>query len=170
MNTTAKIVVALLTVGTTAFVVHATQAANAADKLAVDINNFKIKEILKKGGFIPVGVIYTIDIQINNPTSKELTISQLYINLSIKNKQGTLDRIANTSVPSAKEITIKASGQTILSHDIEIRFANVAGIIPNFIGYIINRLRGAKSTQQVLADISLDSMGLTIPSQEVINI
>lgn len=170
MNTTAKIIAAFFTIGATAFVVHATQAANAADKLAVDINNFKIKEILKKGGLLPVGVIYTIDLQINNPTSKELTISQLYITLSIKNKQGTLDRIANTSVPSAKEITIKANDQTPLSHDIEIRFANVAGKIPDFIGYIINRLRGAKSTQQVLADISLDAMGLTIPSQEVINL
>ena len=170
MNTGVKIGFALAIIGVGAFAVHAIQSANAADKLAIDINNFKIKEILKKGGFIPVAVIYTIDFQINNPTSKALSISQLYITLSIKNKQGTLDRIANTSVPSAKETSIKANGQTILSHDIEIRFANVVGILPNFIGYIIDRLRGGKSTQQVIADISLDSMGLTIPSQEVINI
>lgn len=148
--------------------VHATQSADAAEKLSFDIDSVSVKEILKRG-ILPIGVVYTFAIQVANPTSKSLSISNLNIALSIKNKKGELSRIGS-SVPSSEEKTFAGNSRTVLKHDIEIRFANVLPVLPNFVGYVISRLRGAKSTQQAIADISVDSMGITIPLTEVIAI
>lgn len=171
MNTAGKItILGLVGVGLFAAgkALTATKTMDAAEKLVTDINGIKIKEILKSGLF-PIGVIYTINLQINNPSETDIEISKLFITLSAKTKTG-LARIANTSVPSGEIKNIKGNSKTLLSQDIEIRFANVAGIIPDFAGYIVGRLRGSKSTQQIIADVSVDALGLTIPTRQVINL
>jgi hypothetical protein len=148
--------------------VHASNASNTADKLTYDIDGVGVKELLKSG-ILPTGVIYTFTFKVTNPTSTPLTISNLDVILSIRKKNGEIARIAN-SQPSAEEQTIAANGQTKIKHDIEVRFANVLPVLPNFLTYVIGRLRGGKSTQEVIADISVDSMGLTIPITENIAI
>lgn len=146
--------------------VNAAESSNAAEKLSFDIDGVAVKEILKRG-ILPVGVVYTFSIQVTNPTSKSLSISKLNIALSIKNKLRKLSRIGN-SVPTSDEQTFAGNSRSVLKHDIEIRFANVLPVLPNFVGYVIDRLRGEKSTQQAIADITVDSMGITIPLTETI--
>ncbi len=145
--------------------VNATESANTAESLSFDIDSVSVKEILKRG-ILPVGVIYTFAIQVTNPTSKTLSISKLNVMLSIKNK-GALSKIAS-SLPSTQEQEFSANKQVVIKHDIEVRFANVLPVLPNFVSYVIDRLRGAKSTQQAIADIKVDSMGLTIPLTQTI--
>jgi hypothetical protein len=147
--------------------VHATQSASAAEKLSFDLDGVAVKEVLKKGGIVPIGVVYTFAIQVTNPSSKSLSISKLNIALSIKNKKGELSRIGN-SVPTSDEKIFSGNSRSVLKHDIELRFANVLPVLPNFVSYVIDRLRGAKSSQQAIADISVDSMGITIPLTETI--
>lgn len=170
MNKTGKVILIGGVVAAIAFGANkALSSANAADKLSIDVDGFAIKEILRKGGIVPLGVVYTITLQLTNPTAKELAVSELNVILKVKTKKGELKQIA-VSVPSGQETIIGAHKQTQLKHDIEVRFANVVPILPNFVNYVIDRLRGEKSSQQIIADISLQSMGLTIPLQQIINI
>lgn len=151
-------------------VVNATQAANAVDKLTFDLEGVKIKEIKYFTGVIPKGVVYVIDFQLNNPTAKELIITKPYVTISIPDSTGKYSRIANTSEPGDVETKIRANSNIKLSLDIEVRFLNVIPFLPNFVGYIIDRLKGIKATQKVLINATIDSMGITIPIDKVIEI
>lgn len=117
---------------------------------------------------IPTSLVYTISLKINNPTDQDLVITKPYIRLSVKKANGTLAKIANTAIPEATELNIKAKTTTNVHHDIEFQILNVVKVLPNFLEYIIGRLKGEKSTQQIIADATLDAMGLTIPIQKVI--
>jgi len=43
-------------------------------------------------------------------------------------------------------------------------------VLPNAREYIGSRITGAKSTQQIVADATVDAMGVTIPIQQIINL
>lgn len=119
---------------------------------------------------IPTSLIYTLSLKINNPTDQDLVITNPYIKISVKKNDGTLAKLANTAISSANGLNIKANSTSSVHHDIEFQIINVAKIIPNFLEYIIGRLKGEKSTQKIIADATLDAMGLTIPIQKVINL
>lgn len=150
--------------------VNVGEASNTAEKLTYDIEGVKIKKIEYFSGLIPKGVIYTFDLQLNNPTSKELIISKLYIKVSLPDGKGSYSRVANTSEASVAETKIKANANTRLSLDIEMRFANALPFLPNIISYVIGRLRGIKASQKVLVNATIDSMGITIPIDKVMEI
>ncbi|MCE9537715.1 MAG: hypothetical protein K8R85_00635 [Bacteroidetes bacterium] len=150
--------------------VNVAQAANAVDKLTYDLEDIKIKKIEYFSGFIPKGVIYSIDIQLNNPTAKELVITKPYITISIPDSLGKYTRVANTSEPGNVETKIRSNSNIKLNLDIEIRFLNVIPFLPNFVAYIISRLKGIKATQKVLVNATIDSMGITIPIDKVMEI
>lgn len=171
MNTGAKLGIAAVLIGGAAFgIVNVVKAANAADKLDIDVDAFTLKEVKKNPLGIPTALIYTVGLKLNNPTDKDLVIGKPYIKLSVKKADGTLAKIANTETPEAIETNIKAKSSTSLKHDLELRIFNVATVIPNFVQYIIGRLRGEKSTQQAIADVTLESMGLTLSAQQIINL
>ena len=170
MSNALKIGIAAALVGGIYAFVNATKTANAAEKLDADIDAFSLKEVKKNPFGIPTSLIYTVGLKINNPTDKDLIIGKPYIKLSVKKSDGSLAKIANTETPEDKETNIKAKSSTSLSHDLELRLFNVATVIPNFIQYIIGRLRGDKSTQSAIADVTLEAMGLTISTQKVINL
>ena len=151
-------------------IVNLTKSANAATKLDIDVDAFSLKETKKNPFGIPTTLIYTVKLKINNPTDKALTIGKPYIKLFVKKADGSLAKIANTETPEGADTTIKAKASTLLSHDIEIRLQNAIAVLPNFITYIIGRIRGDKSTQKAVADITIDAMGTTFSTQEVINL
>lgn len=147
--------------------VKVVKTSNAADKLDYDIDGFTLKHVNRNGIGLPVSLIYTISLKLNNPTDQDLVISKPYIKLSIK-KALTLYKIANTSIPENTQINIKAKQSTQFKHDVEIRITNLLPVLPNALQYILSRISGSKSTQSIIADCTLDSMGITIPIQKTI--
>ena len=174
MSNVKKVVVITSIVGVISFMMYgavkATKSANTADKLDYDINGFTLKEVKKNPLGIPTSLIYTIDLKLNNPTDQDLVISKPYIKVSVKKANGLISKLANTEIPADTETNIRAKSSTDLKHDVEIRILNAAALIPNFLQYIIDRLRGEKATQQVIVDATLDTMGLTIPVQKIVNL
>ncbi len=181
MNKGIKIAVgsaAVISIGVIA--THLIKKSSAASALRIDLDSVGVKEVIKEGGSIfgkllkltelPLGIIYTFTFQVTNPTDTALTLNNLSVDLSIKDKNGKLQRIGGSAPNGSMVKEFKPNSREQLKHDIEIRFTNVISILPNFITYAISRLRGAKSTQQVIADIKMDSMGLTIPMQTKINL
>lgn len=142
--------------------VKTAQASNTAEKLTIDYDGLKIKKVEYFAGFIPKGVIYSIYLKLNNPTNNELQVTNPYITLSIAGQNGASQRIANTQEASSTPILIKANANTKVDHDVEIRLANVLPHIPQFVDYVISRLRGQKATIKVIADISIEALGATI--------
>ncbi|GEM_PF-4828758 len=150
--------------------VKAQKTLNAADKLDYDFDAFTLKEIKKNPLGIPTSLIYTITLKINNPTDQDLIFSKPYFKLSVKKADGSLAKIFNTNTPDPTEINIKSKSSTILKHDIELRALNIAPVLPNFFQYIAAKAKGVKGTQTIVADVTLDSLGLTIPMQTIIKL
>lgn len=149
-------------------VVKAVKSSNAADKLDYDIDAFTLKKVNRNNIGAPIGLIYTIALKLNNPTDQDLIISKPYIKLSVK-KNGTLKKIANTNIPEDLQINIKGKFTTDFKHDIEVRLSNLIGVMPNAINYVFDRINGdKKATQHIVADVTLDSLGITIPIQKTI--
>lgn len=174
--------------------------SNAADKLDYDIDEFYLKSVkqntlgavaendnraemlailerLQSGmsglGLslkIPTSLIYTISLNVNNPSGQDIKITKPYITVFIKKANGKLASIAKTAIPEGIETTIKAKSRTNIKHDVEINIASVALLIPDFLQYIIGRLKGEKATKQIIVNATLDAMGLTIPIQKIVNL
>lgn len=179
MNTGTKIAIGagvVVTAGIAA--THFFRKSNTASSLRIDLDRIGVKEVIKEGGSkllgallnLPIGIAYTFTFQVTNPTDEPITLDSIDTALSIKDKSGNLKRIGG-SVPTGNQAkTFKANSREQLTHDVEIRFLNVLSLLPNFVSYAIGRLRGSKSTQQAVADIKVNSMGLTIPLQFKVNL
>lgn len=169
-----KAIVITAIVGTLSFgaykLLNITKTANTADKLDSEIDGFTLKEVKKNPLGIPTALIYTVSLKINNPTDQDLVISKPYIKISVKKADGSLAKVANTAIPEATETNIKAKSSTNLQHDVEFRIINAAAVIPNFVQYVISRIRGIKSTQQAIADATFEVEGLTLSTQKIINL
>ena len=170
MSTVAKIGIATALISGAVYgIVHATKSANAASKLLLDIDSVHFAGT-KKSGSIPVGVVYNVKVKISNPTSTDIEASQPFIVISTKKKDGTLSRIANTSEPSNELLKIPAKKSIVVSHNLEVRTANTGAIASGIFQYISSRINGEKSTQKVVVDTTIDAMGLTFSTQEIINL
>lgn len=148
----------------------AAKTANTADKLDYDVDAFTLKEIKKNPIGIPTSLFYTITLKINNPTDQDLIISKPYFKVSVRKMDGTLAKIFNTTTPDATETNIKAKSSTMIKHDIELRVLNVLPVVPNFIKYLIAKVTGAKPTITLVVDVTLESLGLTLPMQTIVKI
>lgn len=148
--------------------VSATGAANTAEKLIVDYEGVKFSEVKYYAGFIPKSVIISIYLKLTNPTSNELSVSKPFITLSVVGNGGTKKRLANTAQPTTDPTVIKANNKTSFKHDVEVQFVNALTILPGFVDYAIKRFRGAVASQKVLADISLDALGVTLSQTKTI--
>ena len=149
-------------------VVKGANSANTADKLAYDIQSGKIKEVKYLAGVVPKSLVQTINLQLKNPTSNELTIKNLALTVSIPDSKGGYTHIASIAQPS--ETTIKPNANSTLSLDAEMPFIDMIKVLPNFIDYAINRMKGIKATQKILVSGTVDSMGFTVPLNKVITI
>lgn len=169
-----KIIVVSAIVGVLSFYgwqgVRAAKTLDAADKLDYDVDAFTLKEIKKNPIGIPTSLIYTITLKINNPTDQDLIITKPYFKLSVKKADGSLAKIFNTNTPDSTETNIKSKSSTLVKHDIELRVLNVAPVLPNLFKYIAAKATGQKGTQTVVLDVTLDSLGLTIPMQTIIKL
>lgn len=150
--------------------IKGTKLSHAVDKLDYDIDAFTLKSIKKNPLGIPTSLIYTVSLKLNNPTDQDLVITKPYFTLSVKKADGSLAKVFNTDTPDNITTNIKSKASTIVKHDIELRLLNVVPVIPNFIQYILGRITGTKSTQQVVIDVLLDSSGITIPIKKVVNL
>lgn len=159
-------------------VIKLTKTSNTADKLDIDIDGFTLKEVKSASLFsapfkipsIPTSAIYTLSLRVNNPTDQDLIIGKPYVKVSVKKKDGTFAKLANTAIPEGNEVNIKSNSATNVKHDVEFRLLNVVGVLPNLFQYILSRIRGAKSTQQVTVDATFDVMGLTVSTKKVVNL
>lgn len=168
-----KIVVVSAIVGVLSFYgwqgITAAKTTNAAGKLDYDVDSVSFKEFKKSFG-IKTGAVYTITLKVNNPSDQDIIISKMYLKVSFKKKDGSLAKIFNTNIPDANEINIKSNSSKIIKHDIELRALNMIGVSTNLFDYIKAKATGQKGTQELVLDVTLDSLGLTIPMQTIIKI
>lgn len=152
------------------FGIKSTKLSHAVDKLDYDIDAFTLKSVKKNPLGIPTSLIYTVSLKLNNPTDQDLVITKPYFTLSVKKADGSLAKVFNTDTPDNITTNIKSKASTIVKHDIELRLLNVVPVIPNLIQYVLSRVSGTKSTQQVVIDVLLDSSGITFPIQKIVNL
>ena len=141
--------------------------SEAAGKLELELDQVSIDEVLKSGKIF-IGLRYKINFSVKNPTDQELGYKNLFVKISLKNKQGEYKKIADT-VPVSAETKIQPQGTTSATSTTEVRFLNLIGLL-DIVPYLIQRAFGAKATRDAKIDWSYNSEGLDFENSKIIKL
>lgn len=168
MNKTAAIAVSVGLIVAGVAVTKVVNAKTAAEKLELDFDSLKVKEIIKSG-FLPTGVVLRVRFKLTNPTNTTLRFTKPFVKISLKDKNGNLQKITQAD-PEKTVQKVPGKGSSLLDIDLPVKAASVLTSFPDLIPYVWGRMNGEKSTRKAQVDYSFDSLDLTISDKMEVNL
>ena len=135
------------------YVVNLLRKGKAGGMVETNFLGFKMIEKNIKG--LNSWVKYQAELEIINPSDEKLVFTQPYMKLFIKNKQ-----IASSEV-STQTHTLNPKSKIPLNIDLKVTAQGIAFAIPNFIKFIIAKIKGEPPSQEIRAVYTYTSEGFT---------
>lgn len=169
MNKTGKIFLvtgtALLLVGA----VNVAKAANTAENITMVLDSFSLRSKKLNGLGLTVKIpkiIFEAALTVHNPTGDDLVISKPYLKVFYNDNPNPI----GFSSASAKTYVLKAKQPTPLTVDIEFSADNVLPVMPDFLKYILDRIKGKKANRKVVIEMLASGNGINSTSRKEVMI
>lgn len=137
--------------------------SSASDKLFFDFSEFKMIDFKKESlsGIVisNPSAIFRTTFNVKNPSNEELSFTQPDIELSTLNKKKKKKIIARSPV-SDNIITIKPKKSAEVNIDLAITALNMLGVIDDFFGFLIRKIKGEPPSKEVTLAYTYSSEGI----------
>jgi len=145
-------------IGIALLVNHLVKTGVTAGKLDIFLEDFSFSTKKGVSGFgvtIP-NINFNAKLNIKNPTTNDLTISQPYIKVFYKDDNSPI----GVSAPSDKTYAVKAKQTTPIEINVEFASVKVLPQMPDLLKYMLKRAMGANSTRNVKVEMQVAGNGI----------
>ncbi len=167
-NNTGKLILLAGGIATVAGVVYVTNLKNAADKISVKVTKLYAPKLSMKG------LSFKLDLQLDNPTSTELTIKRPVVRIFSGTGTNRVELVS--SPPSTDKTVIRGNNRTVIpGFPLEMGLAGtlkfLAQNLTDFISLISNKANGEKRLGKTISiDTYITANGIEVVQTDVFNI